>query len=102
MNAKELREQYEAGLHLLPANMIEGVTAYLQEGRQTVGFLTSLLIHGPRSGEPWRRSDIMNKLALVVWTHFFDKHMPEKAWGSELKVKAWRAMGGLDGMPGGK
>lgn len=102
MTAKELRERYEAGLSFLPAHMIEGVTAYLQEGRCPGGFLTSLLIYGPRSGESWRHADIMNKLALVAWTQFFDKHMPEKAWGSETRFAAWIAMGGLDGMPGGK
>lgn len=102
MTAKELREQYESGLHLCHAHMIEGVTAYLQEGREPGGFLFALLVHGPTSDIPWRHADVMNQHARIGWVRFFDKHMPEKAWGSELRVSAWMKLGGLDGMPGGK
>lgn len=102
MTAKELREQYESGLYLLPAHSIEQITAYLQEGVEPGGFVLDILTHGPTSDIPWRHADVMNQHAKTAWLRFFDQHMPLIAWGSELKVSAWMAMKGLDGMPGGK
>lgn len=100
MTARELRARYESGLWMLPAHMIYGVQRYIEDGVRPSGFLFELLRFGPDDEKPWAYAARMNSFSKREWHLFFSDHMPPDAWGSELKVSAWMAMGGLHGMGG--
>lgn len=94
-----IRTAYLSGMHLLPLHMREGITAYLEAGRPTGGFLTALL-HGDHERAK-AVADPENRRRWDAWMQFFLAHMPAKAFGTPAKVAAWRKMGGLSGMVDG-
>lgn len=99
MTKHEIRVAYDAGLRLIPNHMRDGVTRYMEFGIEPGSFLLTLLQCGADSDEAWRLADMVNKSSINEWALFLEKHMPEMAWGSNLKVAAWKKMGGLRGYP---
>jgi hypothetical protein len=98
MNKAGLRAEFDAGLPLLPYHMVDGLTAYLEHGREVGGFLTSVL-QGDNDRALLSADPINKAIFNDGWLVFMKKHMPEESHGSPLKVKAWQKMGGLAGLP---
>jgi hypothetical protein len=80
---------------LIPEYMHGGIRRYVEEGKQPGDFLTAVICNDLlRSVE---RADDTNIRLLARYVMFFYNYTPHDCWGSEDKVKAWIAKGGLEG-----
>lgn len=94
------RAIYKSGLHILPTHMRDGVSAYIETGRPTGGFLTALL-HGDHEHAK-ANADHSNKACWQSWIIFLLEYMPREAFGTPTKVAAWRKHKGLVGIEDGE
>lgn len=99
MTKTEIRAAYQDGLKKLPHHMHDGVTSYIEHGREMGGFLTALFEGDNERAECV--ADMANRACWTDWQLFLPGYVPAKAHGSPGKVAAWRKMGGLDGYPDG-
>jgi len=97
VNKAEIKNLYSHGLNFLPRHMHEGIRFYVDHGRATGGFLTSLL-DGDLDGA-FMRADPTNLAHRKEWLTFLSEYLPEQCHGSRTKAEAWRKMGGLAGLP---
>lgn len=78
---------------MVPGSLRDGIKAYVEEGRETGGFLMSVF-----EGDLFRaaqRADHMNRIMLADIAKFLIWHAPSASIGSREKVTAWMQQGGL-------
>jgi hypothetical protein len=75
--------------------MAEAVQRYIEEGVPTGSFLTALFSNDLI--QAFRCADAVNTTAMREWAMFMVNEMPSDCQGSEAKVQAWKARGGIAG-----
>ncbi len=73
----------------------ESLTAYVQTGRRTGGFLEACLCNN--FVEAVGRADENSLLHIADIVNFIYNKMPSTCWGTPALVSAWMASGGLRG-----
>jgi hypothetical protein len=82
---------------LIPEYMHDAVLRYVQHGKRPGDFLSAVICNDLfRAVE---RADDTNIKLLARYVMFFYNYTPHECWGSEAKVKAWVARGGVNGLP---
>jgi hypothetical protein len=86
---------YREGLYLIPRHMCEGVTAYIETGRQVGDFLTAVFEND--LVRAFGKADATNTAHMRQWAEFMYNYVLLECRGSPAKVKAWQERGGLGG-----
>ena len=73
--------------YFIPEYMHEGLVKYIEEHRETGGFLTSLLSND--LSMTLQRADRVNSRNLLAYIYFLMEFAPSECWGSSEKVNAW-------------
>lgn len=87
---------HREGLDRIPAHMHEGIIAYIETGRPIGGFLNALLSNDLK--ETFARADDQNGRCIREWVQYLYAYAPRGCWGSQERVDAWQAQGGLKGL----
>ena len=77
----------------VPGHMIEGLSAYVMEGRPIGSFLTAVLEN--KFLEVHKRADSVNLLSLHEIAMAVYNEIPSGCHGSPEKVEAWIGQGGM-------
>jgi hypothetical protein len=85
-----------ADWNLIPRYMIGGLRSYIEDGVPQGRFLTALLSNDLH--ETFARADEINSRAIREWVKFLHCYAPTDCWGSPVKVRAWCAHRGLNGL----
>lgn len=93
----DMRARYEAGLHLIPKHMREGVTAHIEHGRDVGSFLTAMLEGDYDFAR--RKADSTNMASWRGWMDFLEAYAPEASNGTKEKAAAWKAHQGMENLP---
>jgi hypothetical protein len=82
-------EELVTGLHEcgVPTNLHDGLLRYVRQGIPTGSFLHAVLCND--LGAACRRGDPATVRCLPEIVRFLDGYVPDQAWGSEDRVKAW-------------
>lgn len=86
-------DEIDAGAHLIPPYMIDGVKRYVLHGIPPGDFLRALLCNDFM--EAAGRADDYNFAALGQWARFLYNHVPGECRGSPEHYTAWLGQGGL-------
>jgi hypothetical protein len=80
----------------LPFTMQGGIRNYVMRGRPTGSFLEAVISNNLlRAAE---RADYVNQALLATYAKLLRDHAPAQCWGSEERMHAWKALGGLRGL----
>jgi len=71
----------------LPAHMVEGAQAYIEERRAVGQFLTAVICND--LFEAFARADGINIAYMHDWIKFFYNEAPSPCYGSPAKMKLW-------------
>ncbi len=92
--------EFEAGLHLLPEHMRDGVKRYLERGIPLGGFGQAIFANN--LVEAYGRADETNQACMRSWAEFLCNYAPiiggHRSWGSADFVNKWCKLGGLAGI----
>ncbi len=72
---------------VIPENMIESITAYVEEGQPLGHFLYALMTNDLNGA--MARADTYTKLILPTYVMYVHWQIPGECHGSAEKVKAW-------------
>ena len=81
----------------LPPQMIDGTRRYVEQGVEPGGFFYAVLCN--KLVDAYGKADQTNTYAMREWASWLWNECPSAAWGSEEKVAAWIAKGGLRRVP---
>lgn len=96
MDAKEYAiKNFEKYAHEIPEHIVDGFRDYLIHGIEPGSFCYAVLCNNLK--EASSRADQVNRARLADIGQFMAWGMPSIAQGSEEKVNAWIAQGGLEG-----
>lgn len=84
-----LENNLNAGLHLIPPHMHEGIKNYVLRRIRTGNFLYAVLSNNFQ--ESFARADYENQRAMFGWAQFIHNHVPSACHGSPEAVEAWLA-----------
>jgi hypothetical protein len=73
----------------LPTYMVEGIKAYIEEGRPAGSFLMALLTNNLVNAV--MKADETNLRYIRNWALFLHNEAPSECWGSAEKVLAWQS-----------
>jgi len=95
-SAKHLVEVLEGKEYQIPTHMHRGIVDYIAYGLcGNRSFMFSLLSNDLVGA--FGKADEKNVAKMRHWASFLYNEMPPIAWGSEEKVRAWIARGGIEG-----
>jgi hypothetical protein len=80
---------------MIPGGIKEAIDAHVKTGRGTGSFVNAVLENNLR--EACAQADDVNKFLLFDIVYYIYNECPAGCWGSPEKVKAWKAIGGIDG-----
>lgn len=96
MTFEEFCEKYE--VETLPPHMWSSLYRYICKGIPMGGFGAALM--SDKLVEAFCCADEDNLRAMGAWASWLRSYCPCGAWGSEERMQAWIADGGLDGIRG--
>jgi len=67
--------------------MVEGVQAWVEEGRPGGSFLHAILTNDLRMA--FAKADNLNMHRMREWVEFLNWELPGNCWGSPEKVRLW-------------
>lgn len=85
--ATDTAEQYEIDYSGLPLGAQESMKAYIEQRRQTGGFLYSVLSNDLQMA--FARANEVNTHRMRDYLVFLHNKAPSMCWGSPSKVKEW-------------
>lgn len=83
----------------IPVYTKEAIDDYVEHGTPRGDFLTAVICN--RLKESFQRADDHNLEAMQAIVGYMYNEVPLAAWGSEEKMDAWMAHGGLAGLKTG-
>lgn len=83
-------------LALVPEHLREGLARHIEDGLQTGGALTAVLIDG-RVSAVVPLLDDTSLAGIRGLLQFLHNYAPTACWGSPGKVELWRRRGGIRG-----
>lgn len=86
---------WKEGLVILPNYMRDAVERYIEYGIEGGSFLNAVMSNDFKGAIG--RADSTNLLYLKQWAEYVYWYAPSECQGSEAKVRAWIARGGLRG-----
>lgn len=88
-------EMMEAGFHLIPPHMRDGIKLYILHGVPPGGFLSALLSNDFMGATG--KADAENAASLIGWARFLYNHVPTGSYGSPDAFSRWLDHGGVLG-----
>lgn len=79
----------------VPGHLIDGLVLYLVEGISPGHFLTAVLENNLMAA--MSRADEVSRAGLFELCIFLYNDVPERAWGSPARVRAWMEQHATDG-----
>lgn len=89
----QFNDQYAS----LPLHIQHALSYYVTEGQQVGHFLSAVIANDLQ--ETFAHADLENVRELKNIVQWLFNVAPRSCWGSEAKLDAWCAQGGLKGLP---
>jgi hypothetical protein len=88
-------DELQAGKHLVPGHLWDGIVRHVIEGGKTGRFLQALFDNDLRGAVC--RADDVSLPALRELALFMHNFTPSRCWGSPAEANRWREAGGIRG-----